>query len=237
YKAHRPPPPDDLLVQEPMIAQVMEGMRIPVLIAPGYEADDVMATVGKEGAARGLEVFLCSSDKDMRQLLSDRVRILNLRKQEVLDSVGLKADWGVRPEQVIDFQALVGDSVDNVPGVPGCGPKTAAKWLQQYGTLDNIITHADELTGPKLKAAFKEVVANGKLALSKQLVALDTRVPINIDWEGWRRRDWDGQRLLELFHEFGFRGFAERVRSTLARSGAKKNAAALEAAGLASGGR
>jgi DNA polymerase-1 len=233
YKAHRPPPPDDLLVQEPMIAQVMEAMRIPVLVAPGYEADDVMATVGKEGAARGLDVFLCSSDKDLRQLLSDKIRILNLRKQEVLDSVGLKADWGVRPEQVIDFQALVGDSVDNVPGVPGCGPKTAAKWLQQYGTLDNIIAHADELGGPKLKAAFKDAVANGKLALSKQLVALDTRVPINIDWEGWRRRDWDGQRLLELFHEFGFRGFAERVRSTLTKSGAKKNAAALEAAGLA----
>jgi DNA polymerase-1 len=233
YKAHRPPPPDDLLVQEPMIAQVMEGMRIPVLVAPGYEADDVMATVGKEGTARGLEVFLCSSDKDLRQLLSDRVRILNLRKQEVLDSVGLKADWGVRPDQVIDFQALVGDSVDNVPGVPGCGPKTAAKWLQQYDTLDNIIAHADELGGPKLKAAFKEVVANGKLALSKQLVTLDTRVPIAIDWEGWKRRDWDGQRLLELFHEFGFRGFAERVRSTLAKSGAKKNAAALETAGLA----
>jgi DNA polymerase-1 len=233
YKAHRPPPPDDLLVQEPMIAQVMEGMRIPVLVAPGYEADDVMATVAKEGAARGLEVFLCSSDKDLRQLLSDRVRILNLRKQEVLDAVGLVADWGVRPEQVIDFQALVGDSVDNVPGVPGCGPKTAAKWLQQYDTLDNIIAHAGELTGPKLQSAFKEAVATGKLALSKQLVALDTRVPIAIDWEGWKRRDWDGQRLLELFHEFGFRGFAERVRSTLAKSGARKNAAALEVAGLA----
>ena len=133
----------------------------------------------------------------------------------MLDAVGLAADWGVRPEQVIDFQALVGDSVDNVPGVPGCGPKTAAKWLQQYGTLDNIIAHADELGGPKLQASFKEAVGRGKLALSKKLVTLDTRVPIPIDWEGWRRRDWDGQRLLELFHEFGFRGFAERVRSTL----------------------
>src|SRR5581483_8210984 len=135
YKAHRTPPPDDLIVQEPMIAQVLEAMRIPVLVAPGYEADDVIATVATEGAARGLEVFVCSSDKDLRQVLSDHVRILNLRKQEVLDAVGLKADWGVRPDQVIDFQALVGDSVDNVPGVPGCGPKTAAKWLQQYGTL------------------------------------------------------------------------------------------------------
>src|SRR5207245_4073026 len=169
------------------------------------EADDLIATLAVAGAERGLDVFICSSDKDCRQLLSDRVKVFNLRKRELFDAAALAADWGVRPEQVIDFQTLVGDSVDNVPGVPGCGPKTAAKWLQQYGTLDNIIAHADELGGPKLKAAFKEVVANGKLALSKQLVALDTRVPITIDWEGWKRRDWDGQRLLELFHAFGFR--------------------------------
>src|SRR4051812_13948709 len=113
YKAHRDPPPDDLVLQEPMIQQVMEAMRIPFLVAPGYEADDVIATVAKEGAARGADVFVCSSDKDLRQLLSDKVRILNLRKGEVFDSTTLQADWGIRPEQVIDFQALVGDSVDN----------------------------------------------------------------------------------------------------------------------------
>jgi DNA polymerase-1 len=182
-------------------------------------------------------VYLCSADKDLRQLLSDKVKILNLRKGESIDAAVLMADWGVRPEQVIDFQALVGDSVDNVPGVPGVGPKTAAKWLQQFGTLDNIIAKADEVPGgPKTKAALKEAVANGKLATSKKLVTLDVRVPLPLDWEGWKRRDWDGQRLQELFHEFGFRGFAERVRNTLLKSGAQKNAAALEAAGLASGG-
>lgn len=233
YKAHRDPPPDDLLAQEPLIYQVLEGMRIPFLVAPGFEADDVMATVASEGAARGLDVFVCSSDKDCRQLLSDKVKILNLRKLETLDAAGLLADWGVRPDQVIDFQSLVGDAVDNVPGVPGVGPKTAAKWLQQYGTLDNIIAHAADVPGgPKVKESLKYAIANGKLAMSKRLVSLDTRVPMPLDWEGWRRRDWDGQRLLELFHEFGFRGFAERVRKTLTNSGAKKNAAALETAGL-----
>ncbi|MDB5313513.1 MAG: polA 2 [Gemmataceae bacterium] len=236
YKAHREPPPDDLVLQEPMIRQVMGAMRIPFLVAPRYEADDVMATVAKEGAARGLDVFVCSADKDLRQVLSDKIQILNLRKGEKFDAAALQADWGVRPEQVIDFQALVGDSVDNVPGVPGVGPKTAAKWLQQYGTLDNLAAHADEVGGPKVKAALKEAVANGKLALSKQLVTLDTRVPLPLDWEGWKRRDWDGQRLLELFQEFGFRGFADRVRNTLRASGAKKNAAVLETAGLAGGG-
>jgi DNA polymerase-1 len=234
YKAHREPPPDDLLIQEPMIQQVMEAMRIPFLMAPGFEADDIMATVATEGAARGMDVFICSSDKDLRQVLSAHVKILNLRKGDLIDAAKLMEDWCVRPEQVIDFQALVGDSVDNVPGVPGVGPKTAAKWLQQFGTLDAIIQNADAVSGgPKTKQALKDAIANGNLAKSKRLVTLDTRVPLNIDWVGWKRRDWDGQRLLELFHEFGFRGFAERVRRTLVPGGAKKNAEMLLAAGAA----
>ncbi|MCI0704470.1 MAG: DNA polymerase I [Planctomycetia bacterium] len=243
YKAHRDPPPDDLVAQEPLITRVMEAMRIPFLIVPGFEADDVMATVSAEAAERGLDVFLCTSDKDCRQLVTSKVKMLNLRKDgEILDPAAIIADWGVRPDQVIDFQALVGDSVDNVPGVVGVGPKTAAKWLQQYGTLDNLIAHADEAPGgPKVKQALKDAIANGNLEKSKKLVTLDKKVPIKFDWEGWKRKDWDGQQLLELFHEFGFRGFAERVRKTLAASGAKKNAEALAVAGLtpseASGGR
>lgn len=233
YKAHRDPPPDDLILQEPMIQQVMEGMRIPFLLQKGFEADDIMATVASEGAARGFEVFICSSDKDLRQCITEKVRILNLRKGEMIDAAKLLEDWGVKPEQVIDYQSLVGDSVDNVPGVPGVGPKTAAKWLQQFGTLDSIIANADNVPGgPKTKQALKDAIANGNLAKSKRLVTLDTRVPLAIDWEGWKRREWDGQRLLELFHEFGFRGFAERVRKTVAAGGAKKNAEALQIAGL-----
>lgn len=231
YKAHRPPPPDDLLTQEPMIREILDAMRIPVIGIPGYEADDVIATLAVEGAARGLTVNLCTSDKDCRQLLSDRVKIVNLRKGEMLDAAGLKADWGVEPSQVVDFQALVGDSVDNVPGVPGCGPKTASKWLQQYGTLDNLVAHADEVGGPKLKEALKKAIADGSLEKCRTLVRLDTRVPLTFDWDGWRRRDWDGQRLLELFQEFGFRGFANRIRETLTGSGAKKNAAILATIG------
>jgi DNA polymerase-1 len=234
YKAHRPPPPDDLIIQEPMIDQVLQAMRIPVLRAPGWEADDIMATVAAEAVERGHDVVLCTSDKDCRQLLTDRVSIRNLRKGETLDAAGLMADWGVRPDQVVDFQALVGDSVDNVPGVPGCGPKTAAKWLKEYGTLDNIIANADKLGGPKLRDAFKASVASGALAQSKTLVKLRTDVPMQLDWEGWRRKDWDGQRLLELFQEFGFNSFAARVRTTLAKSGAAKNEAALAAAGVVS---
>ncbi|MCE9563689.1 MAG: DNA polymerase I [Planctomycetes bacterium] len=235
YKAHRDPPPDDLVAQEPMIQQVMEAMGIPFLILPGYEADDIMATVSVEAAARGLDVFLCTSDKDCRQLVTDKVKMLNLRKDyEVLDAAGVLADWGVRPDQVVDFQALVGDSVDNIPGVVGVGPKTAAKWIQELGSLDAIIANPDKVSGgPKTKQALKDAIANGKLALSRKLVTLDKKVPLTFDWEGWKRKEWDGQKLLELFHEFGFRSFAERVRKTLTKSGEAKNAVALEAAGLA----
>ncbi len=230
YKAHRDPPPDDLIRQEPLITQVMDAMGIPNLVLPGYEADDVMATVAAEAAARGLDVFLCTSDKDCRQLVTNKVKMLNLRKDgEILDAEAIEKDWGVRPDQVIDFQSLVGDATDGIKGVPGVGPKTAAKWLQQFGTLDNLIAHAAEVPGgPKTRQSLVDAIANGNLAKSKQLVTLDKHVPMKFDWEGWRRKDWDGQKLLELFHEFGFRGFSERVRKTLASSGAKKNAAILE---------
>lgn len=235
YKAHRDPPPDDLLKQEPMIQQVMEALGVPFLSVAGFEADDIMATVASAAAARGLDVFLCTSDKDCRQLVTNKVKMLSLRKDyELLDAAGIEADWGVRPDQVIDFQALVGDSVDNVPGVKGVGPKTAAKWLQQFHTLEQVVANIDALAGgPKLKQALRDAIANGDLERSRKLVALDPNVPISFEWDKWRRKDWDGQRLLELCHEFGFRGFAERVRKTLSASGAEKNAAALAVAGLA----
>jgi DNA polymerase I len=235
YKANRDPPPDDLLRQEPMIQQVMEAMGIPFLTVPGYEADDIMATVSAEAAARGLDVFLCTSDKDCRQLVTEKVRMMNLRKDgEILDAAGILADWGVRPDQVTDFQALVGDSTDNITGVRGVGPKTAAKWIAELGSLDAVIADPDKVSGgPKTKQALKDAIANGDLAKSRKLVTLDRAVPLKLDWQAWKRRDWDGQQLLELFHEFGFRGFAERVRKTLAKSGAAKNSEALEVAGLA----
>lgn len=233
YKGHRDPPPDDLLLQEPLIHDVLTAFRIPILVLPGFEADDVMATVAATAAERGCEVYLCTADKDCRQLLSDRVKILNLRKDEILDPAGLHAIWGVRPNQVIDFQTLVGDTADNIPGVPGVGPKTATKWLQQYDTLDNLIAHADELGGPKVREAFKAAIANGNLQKSKTLVTLRTDAPITFDWEGWRRRDWDGPRLLELFQQFDFKGYANKVRTTLTHSGQAKNAEILESIGEA----
>ena len=232
YKAHRPPPPDDLAVQVPMIKQVVEAMNLPVLALPGYEADDVMATVAAAGSARGYEVTICASDKDCRQLIGDRVRMYNLRKRTTLDAKFLFDDWGVTPEQVVDFQTLVGDPVDNVPGVPGVGEKTAAKLLQQYGTLDNLLARVEEIKQPKLKANLKEAAASGRIETSRKLVRLDVNVPMALDWDAWKRRPWDSGRLAALFAEFGFRRFAEQARAAGKVIGARKNADLLAAAGL-----
>jgi DNA polymerase-1 len=224
YKAHRPPPPDDLCSQVPRIQAVIEAMNLPVLSAARFEADDVLATVAAAADQRGLDVTLCTTDKDCRQLITDRVRLYNLRKRQVYDRDALRADWGVAPEQVVDFQALVGDSVDNVPGVPGVGPKTAAKLLQQYGTLDNLLAHRDELPKGKMK---ENLQANAqKVLLSRQLVRLDTHVPIPMDWDAWRVHDYDAPRLLALFEEAGFRGLANKVRSA-ARTGGGSTAVAV----------
>jgi DNA polymerase I len=212
YKANRGPMPDDLQLQIALIQDMLEAMRIPVLALEGYEADDLIATLATAGAAQGTDVFICSSDKDCRQLLSDRIKIFNLRKREVFDANTLQADWGVRPEQVIDYQTLVGDSVDNVPGVEGVGPKTASKYLQDYGTIENLIAHVNDLKGKK-KENLQAFLPN--LERTRKLVTLDRQVPVPLAWDQWPVRPWNGPKLLELFRTWGFRGFAEQVRATI----------------------
>src|SRR3954451_13363594 len=151
YKAQRSAMPDGLVPQIPVIRRVVEGFRVPVLIQPGMEADDVIATLAKRGDERGLDVFICTADKDARQLLNDHIRIYNLRKQSVLDVPGLKADWGIGPEQVVDLLSLTGDTSDNIPGIPGIGLKTASKLLEEFHTLDNLLENVDKVSGAKRK--------------------------------------------------------------------------------------
>jgi DNA polymerase-1 len=211
YKAQRAPMPDELHTQIPLIHQLLEAMRIPVLSAAGYEADDVIATVARAASARGIDVFVCTSDKDCRQLIDDRVRLFNLRKKEVLDRDALQKDWCITPEQVVDLQAMVGDSVDNVPGVPGVGLKTAAKLLQQFGTLDNVLANVDRVSGAKVQQSLRD--AYEKVRLSRDLVRLASDVPIEPEWEGWRLRPMDASRLRALFQEWGFHRFADQMRA------------------------
>jgi DNA polymerase I len=210
YKANRSPMPDDLRLQIPLIHQLLKAMRIPVLSAAGYEADDVIATLAVAGQARDMDVFICTSDKDCRQLITDRVCIFNLRKKEILNAEGLLRDWNIRPSQVIDLLVLVGDTVDNVPGVPGIGVKTAAKLLNEYGTLENLMANVDKISGAKMKENLR--IFQDRIETSRKLIALALDVPLQVSWEEWRLTEPNYEALLDLFEEWSFHRFADQVR-------------------------
>lgn len=212
YKANRAPMPDELSSQFPLIRRVLDAMRIPVVMVDGFEADDAIATLARQGETKGLDVFICTGDKDIRQLLSDRIKIYNLRKDVILDREFLHKEWGITPEQVIDFLALVGDSVDNVPGIPGVGPKTATKLLQEYGDIDNLLANRAKIKQPKLRENLDTL--GEKLALSRTLIKLALDVPVPADWEAWRLQPWDSAALLEVFRECGFHRYATEVRES-----------------------
>ena len=225
YKAHRPPAPDDLVAQIPLIRTLLQAMRVPVLGLSGFEADDIIATVSRSAEKRNIDVYVCTNDKDCRQLISDRIRLFNLRKHTILDREGLLADWGIKPEQVVDLQSLVGDSVDNVPGVPGIGLKTAAKLLQEYGTLENVLANIDKVPGAKKQENLR--ASREQLKTGEKLVRLATDVPIAMDWDNWQLQPWDAPKLLALFKEWGFRGFADQVRREAASSSTQGTVASL----------
>lgn len=219
YKAHRKPPDDDLIAQIPLIHQLLEAAHAPILSMPGYEADDIIATLAKSAEKRGYDVIICTSDKDCRQLIDDHIRILNLRKQKYLDRQALLDDWGVTPEQAIDYQALVGDSVDNVKGVKGVGEKTATKLLQKFGSIDQLLANLNRLDGlvsAKIQANLKEAADSKVLEVGRKLVTLDTNVPLKQDWEAWHRPQWDAGKMLALFQDWSMRTFANKVRDEAA---------------------
>jgi len=208
YKAERGEMPDELVGQIPKIKEVLEALAIPVLTCEGFEADDVLATLARICDEAGANCFIVTGDKDCRQLITDRVAVYNIRKNQIFDAAALREEWGVGPDQVVDFQALVGDKVDNVPGVPGIGLKTAQALLETYGTLDNLLEHASEIPGAK----GNKLLESREIALlSRQLVRLDNQVPITTDWDASRVGGMDHERLVAMFAEFGFRNFAERV--------------------------
>ncbi len=210
YKANREEMPDDLRPQIPLIFDVIEGYRIPIVSYSGWEADDVIATLSRQAVERGMEVRIVTNDKDARQLLGPRTKIYSIRKKQYYDEQSLLADWGVRPDQVIDFQSLVGDSVDNVPGVPQIGPKTATTLLQRFQTLEEVLAHPDEAPGKKVQENLKKFAEQALMC--RQLVTLRTDLPIVIDWDIARVHEPNHERLLELFTDFGFRRYSEEFR-------------------------
>ncbi len=208
YKAQRSEMPVDLVPQFAPIRRLLEALGVPVLEYQSYEADDLLATIAEQVNELEGEAYLVTNDKDCRQLITDRVKVYNVRKDQLYDACALAADWGIRPEQVVDFQSLVGDSVDNVPGVPLVGPKIAGEYLRKYDTLDNLLEHADEL--PKGKRKDNLIALREQALMSRSLVRLDRHVPIHIDWDAARVDGVDSEALAELFVELGFHSLAQK---------------------------
>ncbi len=209
YKMNRSAMPDDLIPQIASIRRMLAAFRIPALGIPGYEADDILATVARITEERGGLCRLVTSDKDCRQLITDHVALYNIRKNLVFDAGELEKEWGIRPDQVVDFQAIAGDSTDCVPGVPGLGPGFAKKLLEQHGSLDAAVEARGEGLGPKRRQAFND---NVELAqLSRRLVRLEPNVPVPIDWQGGRVAGVDAGALADLFREFNFRALTQKA--------------------------
>lgn len=208
YKIHREPMPEALRAQMSLIHRAVETLDIARLSLPGFEADDILATIVAEVQTAGARCLLVTSDKDCRQLLSQRVQMLNIRKSELYGVEQLQVTWGIIPAQVVDFQALVGDSVDNVPGVPQIGPKAAQQLLSEFGSLDKIFENLDRVTGAKRQETLQ---ANRQAAyLSQALVRLRSDVPIEWNWARWGNPSPEVAQVEELFRELGFRRLVER---------------------------
>ncbi|WP_442481298.1 DNA polymerase I [Aeoliella sp. SH292] len=209
YKADRGEMPEALSSQIPKIETMLDALAIPVIGKPGYEADDVLATLARECDERGVRCLLVTGDKDCRQLITQNVSVYNIRKNEEFGSAELFGDWGVRPDQVVDFQSLVGDKIDNVPGVPLIGPKIAKELLETYGTLDDVLAAAPTMKPGKRR---ENLIAHAEDArMSRDLVRLDAHVPIDIDWQTARPGGYEGARIAQLCGEFGFRALGERA--------------------------
>ncbi len=177
---------------------------------PGWEADDVFATVARQLREKGIETVIVTNDKDARQLINEAVRLYNIRKDKFMDAQAVEDDWGVRPDQVIDFQSLVGDSVDNIPGVPLVGPKKAQTLIEQFGSLEEVLANADKAKGPKLQQNLKEFADQARM--SRELVTMNQNLDLAVDWEASRLTHPDRERLQQLFMDFGFRRFAEEMK-------------------------
>ena len=216
YKATRPPMPDDLRPQAEALPDLVRLMGWPVLVVPQVEADDVIGTLAAQGGAAGWDVVISTGDKDMAQLVNERVTLVNTMSGETLDIDGVKAKFGVRPDQIRDYLALMGDKVDNVPGVEKCGPKTAVKWLEAYETLAGVMEHAGEIKG---KVGENLQAALGQLPLSYDLVTIKTDVDLHAylsdGLESLRRTPPKWAQLAADFKRWGFKTWLKEAESRM----------------------
>ncbi len=211
YKGQRPPMPDDLRVQIEPIYETIAALGWHIIAQPGVEADDIIATLAEIARQNDVKTVISTGDKDIAQLVNEHISLINTMTGERLDREGVKDKFGVFPEQIIDFLMLVGDKVDNVPGVEKVGEKTAAKWLNEYGTLDNLIAHADKLSG-KIGENFRQAMA--QFDLTRQLITIKKDCDMHEFYQGLESlqpKEVDNTKLIELFNRFGFKTFLREV--------------------------
>ena len=217
YKANRSETPEDLRPQFPLVRRAAIAFSTHALETEGYEADDIIATYAKDAEAAGAKVTIVSSDKDLMQLISDKVEMLDTMKNRTLGIEAVHEKFGVGPERVIDIQALAGDSVDNVPGAPGIGVKTAALLINEYGDVETLLERAGEIKQPKRR---ESLIDNAEqVRLSKTLVTLKTDVPLDVPMEDLAVADPDPKVLIPFLEEMEFKTITRRVRETLAHDG------------------
>jgi DNA polymerase-1 len=210
YKANRPSMPDELAVQVEPLHAVVRAMGLPLLQISGVEADDVIGTLATQASARGMDTVISTGDKDMAQLVDAHTTLVNTMSRTTLDADGVAEKFGVHPAQIIDYLALMGDSSDNIPGVPKVGPKTAAKWLTSYGSLDAIMAHADEVRG-KVGESLREHLE--MLPLSRELATIRRDIELESGPEALHVQAQDSERLRELYTSLGFTRLLEELDS------------------------
>jgi len=234
YKAQRPPMPDEMSVQLPYVRRLCKAMRLPILEFDGYEADDVIGTMAKQGAKENLDVLVVSNDKDMMQLVNPGVRILRTgsggaKADTIVDAKKVEEILGVPPNKVIDLMALLGDTVDNIPGAKGIGEKGATELIQKYHSVENALEHADEVANKRYREALQQ--QKEQVLMSKQLATIETGVPLELDLDKLKRRDPDGDALMELYRELGFNSLMKELLA----SGVQEKSVASEQEGDGSG--
>jgi DNA polymerase-1 len=213
YKANRPPMPEELARQVEPLHALVRALGLPLLQVSGVEADDVIGTLARQASAQGMETLISTGDKDMAQLVGSHVTLVNTMSHTVLDRTGVVEKFGVPPERIIDLLALMGDSSDNIPGIPGVGPKTAAKWLQEYGSLDEVIAHA---AGIKGKVGEKLRANLDTLALSRQLATIHCEVELEIEPPDLQPRPADVEALREWYQRLEFNRWLGELDSSAA---------------------
>src|SRR5215217_7513168 len=213
YKANRTPMPDELAQQIKMVHAACEALGVPILTSERYEADDVIGTLAMKAAAAGYDVAIVTMDKDFFQLVRDRIRVYNPKEEGTwYDAEGVKEKFGVPPELVVDALALMGDTIDNIKGVPGIGEKGARELIVQYGSLEGLIQHAAEVKHKRYREGLLANIDNARQ--SRELARIRTDVPVDFDAESLRYRGGSRERSFQIFNELGFRALAKEYAPT-----------------------